>query len=82
VIRFVSKHEDHTGAGNLTNAGLCIVEPQVVRYMEAVEFTLETYLYPRLLQAGARFQGYVTDDYIRDIGTPERLAKAMRELET
>ncbi|MBS1266204.1 MAG: Bifunctional protein GlmU [Candidatus Woesearchaeota archaeon] len=73
VARFVSKHDDHTNAGNLGNAGISILEPEVIDYMEKDVFTYETYLYPRLLKAGEYIHGYVSDDFVKDIGTTQRL---------
>jgi NDP-sugar pyrophosphorylase family protein len=76
VTKFVSKHADHTNAGNLSNAGLCILEPRVLDYMDQDVFTFETYLYPKLLEAGEYVNAYVTEEYIHDMGTPERLRDA------
>lgn len=75
VIRFVSKHDDHKNAGNLGNAGLCIMELDTLNFMKKKVFTLETYLYPELLKSGEKVQAYITDEIISDIGTPERLKK-------
>ena len=75
VQKFVSKHDDHTGAGNLSNAGLCIMEPGIVNLMTKDVFTLETYLYPKILENHLRFFAYQTEEFIFDIGTVERLKK-------
>ena len=75
VIKFISKHDDHTDAGNLTNAGLAIIEPRVLKYADKENFTFETYLYPKLLKAGEFIYGYVSNDYLKDMGTIERLKK-------
>ncbi len=80
VVRFVDKNGDHAGAGDLGNAGLCVMEPGVFDYMEPDVFTFETYLYPRLIDAGERVAAYVTEEVIRDLGTPERLDRMEREL--
>jgi len=74
VIKFVSKHEDHTDAGNLGNAGLSIMEPEIMKLIDKESFTFETYLYPRILQEkNLKMMGYITDEFMMDIGTPERL---------
>ncbi len=73
VARFVSKHDDHTNTGNLGNAGISILEPEVIDYMQEEVFTYEGYLYPRLLKAGEYIYGYVSEDFVKDIGTIERL---------
>lgn len=73
IIRFTSKHDNHTNAGNLTNAGLCIIEPKIIDLMEEEIFNFENYLYPKILEKGFNMRGYVTDERICDIGTQERL---------
>ncbi len=76
VVKFISKHADHTDAGILSNAGLCILEPKVLDYMDQEKFTFETYLYPKLLEAGEHINAYVTEEYIHDMGTPARMKSA------
>lgn len=78
VVKFVSKHDDHTGAGELGNAGLVIMEPEVFDFMKEDVFTFETYLYPKLIEGGKYIHGYVSEEYIHDIGTIERLEKTER----
>jgi D,D-heptose 1,7-bisphosphate phosphatase len=73
VIKFISKKEDHTDAGNLGNAGLCIIEPKITSLMDKEIFNFETYLYPKILENKFKMMGYVTDELILDVGTPERL---------
>ncbi|MHC4874106.1 MAG: nucleotidyltransferase family protein [Planctomycetota bacterium] len=73
VQKFISKNDPHIDCGNLTNAGLCILSPEVLKYMDKKVFTFETYIYPALLKAGEYINGYVTEEFIKDIGTVERL---------
>jgi NDP-sugar pyrophosphorylase family protein len=80
VEKFISKHDDHTDAGCLGNAGLCIIEPEVLEYMEKDVFTFETYIYPKLLDDDEKIYGYVTDEIIHDIGTVNRLKKMENSL--
>jgi len=75
VVKFISKHDDHTGAGEMGNAGLAIMEPEVFDYMKEDVFTFETYLYPKLINSDKFVHGYVSEEYTRDIGTFERLLK-------
>ncbi len=75
VIRFVSKHEDHANAGDLTNAGLAIIEPKIIELIEEEVFNFENYLYPILLKNKISFYAYNTDEFIHDMGTIERLKK-------
>lgn len=73
VQKFISKHDPHSDCGNLTNAGLCIISPEVLKYMKRKAFTFETYIYPALLDSGEYINGYVSNEFIKDIGTVERL---------
>ncbi len=75
VERFISKHDDHNGAGDLSNAGLCIMHPKILDLMDKEVFTLETYLYPRIIQNNLGFFAYDTDEFIADMGTFDRLKK-------
>jgi len=75
VIKFISKTADHTNAGILTNAGLAIVEPRILEFIDKESFAFETYLYPKLLEANEFIYGYVSKDYIKDMGTVDRLQK-------
>lgn len=75
VLKFISKHDDHAGVGDLSNSGLCIMEPIIFGLMDKDVFTFETYLYPRILEKGLKFFAYHTEELIFDIGTPERLKK-------
>lgn len=78
VVRFIDKKTAKPPGEKLSNAGLCIMDPAVFEHMDREVFTLETYLYPKLLASGALVNGYVSDELIKDIGTPERL----HEIET
>lgn len=75
VLKFISKHEDHTGTGDLSNSGLCIMEPIILSLMDKEAFTFETYLYPKILENELRFFAYHTEEFIFDVGTMERLKK-------
>ncbi|HIH14787.1 MAG: hypothetical protein QT08_C0009G0031 [archaeon GW2011_AR17] len=75
VVKFISKHDDHTNAGDLTNSGLCIIEPEIIGFADQEKFDFETYLYPRILEADAKMLAYESDEFMSDMGTPERLKK-------
>lgn len=67
---------------NLVNAAFYVVEraalePWVAR-MASGDFAKD--LFPAMLAEGARLKGYLSFEYIKDIGTPARLDKAERHL--
>lgn len=67
---------------NLVNAALYVVDRELlepwVGQMSAGDFAKD--LFPAMVAEGARIKGYVTYEYIKDIGTPARLDKAERNL--
>lgn len=69
---------------NLVNAALYLVERDaLVRWRgEAPPLDFAKDLFPRMVRAGERLRGYVSFEYIKDIGTPARLDKAVRHLRT
>lgn len=75
VEKFVSKHDDHTGTDDLSNAGLCIMHPKITELMDKEIFTFETYLYPKILEKNLRFFAYHSEEFISDMGTFDRLKK-------
>lgn len=82
VIKFVSKHTDHTGAGILSNSGLCIIEPKTIKLMDKEVFNFENYFYPKILEANMNLFAYNTDEFIHDMGTFERLHICEKYIET
>ncbi len=80
VVKFVSKHDNHTGAGDLSNSGLCIIEPSIVSLMDKRIFNFENYIYPKALDKNMTLIAYQTDEFIADMGTPARLKKCEEHL--
>lgn len=68
---------------NLVNAALYIIERDAIR--DAIPVTgrhdLAKHSFPAMLAAGLRIRGYVTPEYIKDMGTPERLDKVERDIQ-
>ncbi|GJD69993.1 UTP--glucose-1-phosphate uridylyltransferase [Methylobacterium gnaphalii] len=69
---------------NLVNAALYIVERQALSRWLQQSFPLDFAkdLFPAMVAAGQRLRGYTSFEYIKDIGTPDRLDKASHHLET
>ncbi len=81
VITFISKTEDHTNAGTLTNSGLCIIEPEIMNLIQEEKFDFEPYLYPKILDVQYPLYAYKTNEFMADMGTPERLKKCEEYLQ-
>ena len=67
---------------NLVNAALYVMdraalEPWAPPY-EPLDFAHD--LFPRLLEAGAAIHGYRSREYIKDMGTPDRLARVEQDV--
>lgn len=66
---------------NLVNAGIYVISPKVLQYIQqrvAADFGRD--LFPRLVHK-VKMYGYVTAEYLKDIGTPERLQEVNRDKE-
>lgn len=68
--------------GNLANAGVYLLEPEVLDYLPSqrpCDFGQD--LFPHLLRSGIVLYGYTLspEEYLIDIGTPENLARAQAE---
>src|SRR3989338_6538360 len=48
---------------------------QINGFADQEKFDFETYLYPRILEADAKMLAYESDEFMSDMGTPERLKK-------
>jgi histidinol-phosphate phosphatase family protein len=56
---------------NLVNAGLYILSPRLLRHFEPGA-DIGRHIFPRLVTCEP-FHGYITAEYLKDMGTPERL---------
>ncbi|WP_199089689.1 HAD-IIIA family hydrolase [Bosea sp. ASV33] len=67
---------------NLVNAALYVVEKSLITDFPAedgvVDFGRD--LFPKVVAAGRRLKGYITYEYIKDLGTPERLERVTADL--
>ncbi len=73
VSGFIFKpHDDVTAYRNLVNAALYVMDKSCVKYIPAGKCAMEKGLFPLLLDGGERLAGYVSSEYIKDMGTPDR----------
>lgn len=73
IVELISKESGKIG--NLAHAGLCIIEPKILDLMDIEVFNFEHYIFPKLIKNRLNFKGYVTNELIEDMGTPERLKR-------
>lgn len=80
---FPHPHSENLATRNLVNAALyCIRKSSLApwtTYKPPLDFARG--LFPSMLERGANMHGYVSREYIKDMGTPERLSRVERDLE-
>lgn len=65
---------------NLVNAGVCVLSPRVFRHIPSGEKTdLGRDIFPRMVEKDALY-GYVTAEYLKDMGTPARLQQVTEDV--
>ncbi|MGD9117490.1 MAG: NDP-sugar synthase [Dehalococcoidia bacterium] len=81
VENFVEKPGLDEVTTNMINAGIYILDPEVLEYIPpATPSMVERHLFPLLLEKGEPILGYPSDSYWIDIGTPEKYLKAHHDL--
>lgn len=75
-------HPEGINYSNLVNAALYILDKKsLLEVISAVQKTdLAKHTFPALLAMGKTLFGYVTPEYIKDMGTPDRLDKVERDI--
>jgi mannose-1-phosphate guanylyltransferase len=81
VTRFVEKPKREHVTSNMINAGVYIIEDEVLnRIPQGKRFMFEHDVFPALLAEGKPVFGYATDAYWIDTGTPEQYLQLNRDL--
>lgn len=64
---------------NLVNAGLYVISPKILKHLEkGVKADFGKDIFPKIVKKEALY-GYVTPEYLKDMGTPERLKEVDRD---
>ena len=80
IRRFVEKPPPEEVFTDLANAGVYVVESEVLDYIPPETFyDFGQDLFPVMLEKGVPIYGYPIDDYLIDIGTLEKYERAQRE---
>ena len=81
VKRFVEKPNWDEVTSNMINAGIYILDPEVLAHVPASSYCMfENYLFPRLLDMDEPILSYPSDAYWIDIGTPEKYMQVNHDL--
>src|SRR5919112_496377 len=80
VRRFLEKPAADEVTTNLVNAGIYVMQPEVLAMIpENQEVSIEREIFPQL-QAEGRLRAYVSSSYWRDIGTPRSYLAASHDV--
>ncbi len=81
ITRFLTKRGGFTTREPLASAALYVFEPHLLSYIpQEYPKDLARDMFPMLLSAGERLYGYLTDEYLKDVGTPDRYNEAVEDL--
>ena len=81
IKRFLEKPKREEAAGNLINAGIYILDYEVMKYITDNKKVMFEYdVFPQLVSKGEPVFGYVADTYWIDMGTPEKYLKLNSDL--
>lgn len=79
IVSFTEKPATPAGPA-LINAGVHALSPEVLDYIAGEVPDLGYDVWPRMLAAGRRLEGFRIDGYVRDVGSPEMLARATQDM--
>ncbi|MBC7893173.1 MAG: HAD-IIIA family hydrolase [Sphingobacteriaceae bacterium] len=81
VTRFLSKpHPTRLRYRNLVNAAVYVLSPEVFRFIEpGVSSDFGKDIFPKILAKGGTLRAYASPEYVKDLGTPDRLARVERD---
>ena len=66
---------------NMVSAALYVLTPSALRHIEpGVKQDFVRHIFPRMMAAGAPLFGYHTTEYLKDMGTPDRLARVENDI--
>ena len=81
VLRFLEKPSYDEITCDTINAGVYILEPELMEYIpRGTNYSFERGFFPHLLREGVPFFAYVHRGYWIDIGTPEKYLRVHRDI--
>lgn len=82
VTHFYAKpHAEERYYRNQVNAGLYILKPEILAYIEkGIPSDFGKHVFPKAIAAGKKIAGYVSPEYIKDMGTPDRYEKVTADV--
>jgi NDP-sugar pyrophosphorylase family protein len=80
VQGFLEKPSWEEVSTNTINAGVYVIEPELLRFFPPGHCSIERDFFPRLVQERVPFHGFVHGGYWLDFGTSEKYLQAHRDL--
>jgi mannose-1-phosphate guanylyltransferase len=81
VVRFVENPGPDAAFSNLANAGVYVLEPEILRFIPSGQpFDFGHDLFPVLVSQKLPVYGHKASGYVLDIGSPDRYAQAEADL--
>ncbi len=82
VVKFyISPHPKPVTDTKLSSAAIYILEPETLKYIpKKIPADFMEDMFPDLLQKGFKMYGYKSDDYSKDMGTPERYEQVKKDI--
>jgi histidinol-phosphate phosphatase family protein len=79
---FSYPHLESLEVGNLVNAALYVLERDELKDTLTLQGKedIAKHMLPRLIEMGHKIKGYISQEYIKDMGTPERLDKVEADI--
>lgn len=77
ITKFIEKPRTDEVFTNLANAGIYVIEPEILKYIpNEVPYDFGSNLFPLLLSKGIPIHGFEINGYLIDIGTKDKYEKA------
>ena len=79
---FAKPHAESAGRRNLVNAAVYVLDPSILEMVpenEPSDFGRD--IFPRVVKSGGKIRAYLTTEYVKDMGTRERLAAVTRDFQ-
>jgi D,D-heptose 1,7-bisphosphate phosphatase len=75
-------HDSELFHRNLVNAGLYVVTKSSFKldFLKIGKFDIAKHVFPFMLENNFKLYGYVSQEYIKDMGTPERILKVEKDI--
>ncbi|MFH1575541.1 MAG: HAD-IIIA family hydrolase, partial [Candidatus Nealsonbacteria bacterium] len=72
-------HSKNEYLSNLVNAGLYVISPEILKYIKrGVKTDWGKDVFPKIVRKEMLY-GYITAEYLKDIGTPKRLSEVRKD---